>query len=126
MSVNLWSLVLIRRLQTRGFGGWCPPGGTPSVANAASTRFWAETRAQQALDALVPHLGSGFRNPVLGADHVVGIGVVARDLHEAAGDGWRVPMCPRLAGQGPGAVAGDSGGSGTTPLTTVWWSLVSP
>lgn len=53
---------------------------------------------------------------MLGADHVVGVGVVARDLHQASGDCWRVPVCSRLAGQGPGTVAGDPGGPDATPL----------
>ena len=53
---------------------------------------------------------------MLGAGHAIGVGVVASDLHQAAGDGWRVSMCPRLAGQGPGVFAGDPGESDAAPL----------
>ena len=66
-------------------------------------RFLAESRVQQAFEALGPRFWRGFANPVLDADNVVRVGIVAQQFDRAAGEGWRVAVlsCPAGKGSGP-------------------------
>ena len=59
-------------------------------------RFLAEAHVQQALDAIGPRWGRGFRNSTLGPDHAVSVGVVAREFHQVEGVGVPVRLA-RLA-----------------------------
>ena len=53
---------------------------------------------------------------MLDADHVVSVGVLAHEFDDLAGEGWRVPVLPRSAGQGPGPFAIEPPGADATPL----------
>ena len=53
---------------------------------------------------------------MLDADHVVSVGVVAHEFDDLVGEGWRVPVLPRSAGQGPGPFAIEPPGADATPL----------
>ena len=97
-------------------GGWCPPGGTPNVDKAILMVLVAEPCLLQCLDALRFRLFGRFRYPVIGSDHVIGVGVDAYLFDQVADEGWREFVMSHETGQGPGLVAGEPLGSLATPL----------
>ena len=68
-------------------------------------RVLAELSVQQALDALGPCLRRGFRNPMLDADHVVRVGVVAQEFDCIPRELRRVAVLSGPAGKEPGPFA---------------------
>ena len=106
----------------------CLPGSTLPLRRVVSAwrhgqyrhrgfdRFGTESSVLQAFDALCPRFGCGFRNSVLDADHVVGVGIVAHKFDRVAGEGWRVAALPRLAGKESGPFAIEPLGPGAASL----------
>ena len=58
--------------------------------------FGTEARVHQDVDTLGPRLGRGLRYPMLDADHVVGVGVMAQEFDGVTGERWRVASLGRV------------------------------
>ena len=97
-------------------GGWCPPGGTPSVDKA----LWMFLVVNPICCNASMHCAfSSFgrlRHPVVGSDHVISVWVVPQEFDHVAGEGRREFVMSHETGQGPGSVAGEPPGTHATPL----------
>ena len=70
-------------------------------SHCGSDAFVAEPEFPHCLDRTGAFLSRGFRYPVIGSDHVVGVGVVAQVFEQVADQGRRVFVLSHATGQGP-------------------------
>ena len=104
------------------------PGLASSFGRVVSARRYAQRRhggfdgfarepnLLQRLYAMRSFFCGRFWYPVVGSDHVIGVGVVAQVFDHVAGEGRREFVMSHETGQGPGSVAGQPSGTYAAPL----------